>query len=53
MSNFLAVLAAAGSIMLALGILYSTVWLMISGAAVLALAVVLAVLIAPRARRDR
>jgi hypothetical protein len=51
--NFLAVLAAAGSLMLALGILHSMVWLALSGATALILAVVLAVLIAPRARRDR
>jgi hypothetical protein len=51
--NFLAVLAAAGSLILVVGILYSMTWLIVIGSVALLVSLAMAVLSAPRTRRGR
>lgn len=53
MRIFLASLAAAGVVLLALGIAYSTRTLGLIGGAALVVAAVMAALAAPKTRRDR
>jgi len=51
--NLLAVLAAAGSLVLVIGILYSMTWLIVIGLIALVVSLAMAVLSAPRTRRGR